>query len=331
MTRSFEPCVPPCAATPSGRSTRRPRVAASRNSSVRVSAIWPMTASPPVGSSSTPTRVLRDHEADPTTASTVNSATGDHWGPDRTSHYDDVTRANLRAVLSLVARGDVVVVHDPQPLGLVPGLVAAGATVVCTCHVGIDMPNAIARSAWDFLRDDVLRRPCGHLHPACLCLAWARPRPRPRDPAVHRRCVPQERRARSRACRVDRPVGGLAGPSSSWFGVVPPRRRLARHDRGAGRGHRDAPDASRRPARGSGVAMGCPEGPDRRHARVRGRPVTRRGPPDAGGTPAGIGGRRSRGGCGARRGPRSLEALADGIGAGSTSPTCPPTMWRPTR
>ena len=64
--------------------------------------------------------------------------------------------ANLRAVLTLVAPGDVVVVHDPQPLGLVPGLVAAGATVVWTCHVGIDMPNAVTRSAWDFLRADVL-------------------------------------------------------------------------------------------------------------------------------------------------------------------------------
>ena len=81
---------------------------------------------------------------------------GGPLGPEERAHYDEVTRTNLRSVLTLVARGDVVVVHDPQPLGLVPGLVAAGATVVWTCHVGIDMPNAIARSAWDFLRDDVL-------------------------------------------------------------------------------------------------------------------------------------------------------------------------------
>ena len=77
-------------------------------------------------------------------------------GPAERSHYDDVAGANLRAVLALVAPGDVVVVHDPQPLGLVPGLVAAGATVVWTCHVGIDMPNEVTRSAWDFLRADVL-------------------------------------------------------------------------------------------------------------------------------------------------------------------------------
>ncbi|MGB7805996.1 MAG: glycosyltransferase [Actinomycetota bacterium] len=81
---------------------------------------------------------------------------GGPLGPEERAHYDEVTRTNLRSVRTLVAPGDVVVVHDPQPLGLVPGLVAAGATVVWTCHVGIDMPNAIARSAWDFLRDDVL-------------------------------------------------------------------------------------------------------------------------------------------------------------------------------
>jgi trehalose synthase len=45
----------------------------------------------------------------------------------------------------------VIVVHDPQPLGLVPGLVAAGARVVWTCHVGADLVNDITRSAWSFL------------------------------------------------------------------------------------------------------------------------------------------------------------------------------------
>lgn len=50
---------------------------------------------------------------------------------------------------------DLVVVHDPQPLGLVPGLAAAGTTVVWTCHVGADTANDITRSAWAFLREDV--------------------------------------------------------------------------------------------------------------------------------------------------------------------------------
>ena len=57
--------------------------------------------------------------------------------------------------LQLVRPEDLVIVHDPQPLGLVPGLTAAGVTVVWTCHVGADTTNAVIRSAWSFLRDHV--------------------------------------------------------------------------------------------------------------------------------------------------------------------------------
>ena len=47
---------------------------------------------------------------------------------------------------------DVVVVHDPQPAGLVPALVERGARVVWRCHVGIDRSNEWTEQAWDFLR-----------------------------------------------------------------------------------------------------------------------------------------------------------------------------------
>jgi trehalose synthase len=67
-------------------------------------------------------------------------------------HYVRVTEDNLEAVRGYVRPGDVVIVHDPQPLGLVPGLTSHGAVVIWTCHVGVDEPNDIASSAWDFLR-----------------------------------------------------------------------------------------------------------------------------------------------------------------------------------
>ena len=70
-------------------------------------------------------------------------------------HYDAASSRELAEFLPRVRPGDIVVVHDPQPLGLVPGLAAAGATVIWTCHVGIDVANDIARSAWAFLRRDV--------------------------------------------------------------------------------------------------------------------------------------------------------------------------------
>jgi trehalose synthase len=68
-------------------------------------------------------------------------------------HYEEVMRRNLDGAGSIAA-GDVVVVHDPQPLGLVPKLRAEGATVVWTCHVGVDRPNDLVRSAWAFLLPD---------------------------------------------------------------------------------------------------------------------------------------------------------------------------------
>ncbi len=80
---------------------------------------------------------------------------GGSLGEPERRHYDDTMARELTDMLRLVRAEDLVVVHDPQPLGLVPGLATTGATVVWTCHVGADTPNDITRSAWDFLRDDV--------------------------------------------------------------------------------------------------------------------------------------------------------------------------------
>jgi trehalose synthase len=45
----------------------------------------------------------------------------------------------------------VVIIHDPQPAGLIAPLRAAGAAVIWRCHVGLDHPDDRAREAWDFL------------------------------------------------------------------------------------------------------------------------------------------------------------------------------------
>jgi len=78
---------------------------------------------------------------------------GGALGQAERGHYDEVIRQNLDGTGSIAA-GDVVVVHDPQPLGLVPKLRAEGAAVVWTCHVGVDRPNDLVRSAWAFLLPD---------------------------------------------------------------------------------------------------------------------------------------------------------------------------------
>jgi trehalose synthase len=46
---------------------------------------------------------------------------------------------------------DVVLLHDPQTLGLAPALKRLGATVVWRCHIGVNEPNDLARATWDFL------------------------------------------------------------------------------------------------------------------------------------------------------------------------------------
>jgi len=53
---------------------------------------------------------------------------------------------------NLVEPGDVIYLHDPQTVGLVPAMRRTGAAVVWRCHIGVDRPNDLAREAWDFLR-----------------------------------------------------------------------------------------------------------------------------------------------------------------------------------
>jgi trehalose synthase len=65
--------------------------------------------------------------------------------------YDAVTAANAASLARLVAPGDIALLHDPQTAGLATPLRAAGAHVIWRCHVGLDTPNDLARSAWQFL------------------------------------------------------------------------------------------------------------------------------------------------------------------------------------
>jgi trehalose synthase len=69
--------------------------------------------------------------------------------------YRAVTDREAAALLELARPGDVAVLHDPQTAGLVPPLVHAGLRVVWVSHVGVDVANDLARSAWDLLRPHV--------------------------------------------------------------------------------------------------------------------------------------------------------------------------------
>jgi trehalose synthase len=83
----------------------------------------------------------------------LHGAVGDGGALDADAHavYERVLEDNLPALCERVRPGDVVIVHDPQPAGLIPPLRAAGAAVIWRCHVGLDRPNERAREAWEFL------------------------------------------------------------------------------------------------------------------------------------------------------------------------------------
>ena len=65
--------------------------------------------------------------------------------------YRSTTDRNAEELLDLVSDRDVVLVHDPQPAGLIERLADRAALVIWRCHVGLDFPNDLARSAWQFL------------------------------------------------------------------------------------------------------------------------------------------------------------------------------------
>jgi trehalose synthase len=70
--------------------------------------------------------------------------------------YARVSRAMAQAIAPHLAAGDVLVVHDPQPLG-------AGAVLretmdviaIWRCHIGLDRETPQTRAAWAFLADYV--------------------------------------------------------------------------------------------------------------------------------------------------------------------------------
>jgi trehalose synthase len=76
-------------------------------------------------------------------------------GPDERAIYDRVLAPNAPRLGETLNRGDIVIVHDPQTLGLTPAIGSAGAHAVWICHIGADTPNDLAHGAWDFLRPDV--------------------------------------------------------------------------------------------------------------------------------------------------------------------------------
>lgn len=67
--------------------------------------------------------------------------------------YESVSRANADQLRDRLRPGDILVVHDPQPLGA-GAFVKAPADVhrVWRCHIGLDVSLPATRAAWQFLK-----------------------------------------------------------------------------------------------------------------------------------------------------------------------------------
>jgi trehalose synthase len=82
---------------------------------------------------------------------------GGPLGPEERAAYERTAGACGREMAEIVRPGDVVLLHDPQTAGLAGPLRAAGARVVWRSHVGLDLPNELAREAWRFLHPYVVQ------------------------------------------------------------------------------------------------------------------------------------------------------------------------------
>jgi len=73
-------------------------------------------------------------------------------GPAERELYDRVSRETADAVRGHVSPGDVVIIHDPQPMGA--GAILRQTTEVAAiwqCHIGFDRDTPETRAAWAFL------------------------------------------------------------------------------------------------------------------------------------------------------------------------------------
>jgi trehalose synthase len=76
---------------------------------------------------------------------------GSPLGPAERQVFEHVAAINAAELAPMVRAHDIVIVHDPQPAGMVPALLARGAHVVWRCHIGNDDVTDETARAWAFL------------------------------------------------------------------------------------------------------------------------------------------------------------------------------------
>jgi trehalose synthase len=79
-----------------------------------------------------------------------------HGNPSFTSEekkiYEEVNKKNAEELSMLVKPHDIVVIHDPQPMGMAKHLAEKNVSLVWRCHIGNDDHLPQTEAAWEFLK-----------------------------------------------------------------------------------------------------------------------------------------------------------------------------------
>jgi hypothetical protein len=136
---------------------------------------------------------------------------GGPLGDAERSHYEQVLRRNTEELLALIKPGDLALIRDPQPAGMVEAVRRADARVVWRCHVGCDRPNEWTERAWEFLRP-YLQGADGYVVSGGVRAALGGPGDDARDRAVDRGagddaggCLDRARLRLRSSCRMTAP------------------------------------------------------------------------------------------------------------------------------
>lgn len=142
-------------------------------------------------------------------------------GPEELAHYRRVTDGNAARLPEWIRPGDIVVVHDVQPAGLVQQVKELGATAIWQSHTGSDQPNDHTRSGWTFVRRFVEKADATVFLTAPHAQDWA-PEPHIIAPSIDP-CTPKNMALTTeQAAGILSAIGVLGGPAPAEITVPAP-------------------------------------------------------------------------------------------------------------
>ena len=109
--------------------------------------------------------------------------------------YERRCAVNAAALVEMLRPDDVVILHDPQTAGMLPAIRAAtDVPLIWRAHIGLDLPNDIARETWSFLTPYLEDADAYVFSRETFTWEGLDPRTRERHPAVDRRLLAEEPR-----------------------------------------------------------------------------------------------------------------------------------------